>query len=73
MALKPDGLTCWLREQLVEDLPSGLTLLVQAAEDGGTRVVIASRALGAGNREFVFDPEGRLVRVGASALKNLHL
>ena len=71
MALKPNAGTCWLREQIVEDLPSGLTLRVEAREDG-TRLLILGRALPSGRREILFDAEGRAVGVGPP-LKKLHL
>jgi hypothetical protein len=72
MALKPDAGTCRVREQIIEDLPSGLTLQFEACE-GGSRLVIAGRALRSGNREVVFDAEGDVIRVGAAGLKKLHL
>jgi hypothetical protein len=63
MAVKPHAQTTQLREQTIEDLPSGLTLRFEAC-DGGCRMVIAGHALPAGDREIVFDAEGRAVRVG---------
>jgi hypothetical protein len=63
MAVKPNAQTTQLREQTIEDLPSGLTLRLEAC-DGGCRIVIAGRALAAGDREIVFDAEGCAVRVG---------
>jgi hypothetical protein len=60
MAVKPHARTTQLREQTIEDLPSGLTLRLEAC-DGGCRMVIAGRALPAGDREIVFDAEGRAV------------
>lgn len=71
MALKPNAQTSRLREQTIEDLPSGLTLRFEAFE-GGTRMLIAGRALPRGNREIVFDAEGRAISVGP-ALKKLHM
>ena len=71
MALKPNAGTCWLREQIVEDLPSGLTLRVEARKDG-TRLLILGRALPGGRREILFDSEGCAVDVGPP-LKKLHL
>lgn len=65
MALKPNAGTCRVREQIIEDLPSGLTLQFEACE-GGSRLVIAGRALVSGNREFLFDAEGRVIRIGAA-------
>ena len=55
---------CYIREQIVEDLPSGLTLQFEAFE-GGVRLTIASKALPA-NREIVFDTEGAASKTGAS-------
>jgi hypothetical protein len=72
MAVRPNAQTARVREQTIEDLPSGLTLRFETCEGGGTRLVIAGRALPRGNREIVFDTEGRVVRVGP-ALKKLHL
>jgi len=63
MAVKPHAQTARLREQTIEDLPSGLTLRFEAC-DRGCRMVIAGSALPAGDREIVFDAEGRAVRVG---------
>ena len=63
MAVKPHAQTAHLREQTIEDLPSGLTLRLEAC-DSGCRLGIARRALPAGDREIVFDAEGRAVRVG---------
>jgi hypothetical protein len=72
MALKPDARMCLVREQVIEDLPSGLTLQFEAC-DGGCRLVIAGRALRSGNREFLFDAEGRVIAIGAASVKKLHL
>ena len=63
MALKPNATTCWIREQTIEDLPSGLTLRMVASKDGA-RLMIAGSGLPRGNREILFDAEGRAVRVG---------
>ena len=64
MPLKPLARQCFIREQIVEDLPSGLTLHFEAFE-GGVRLTIAGRAI-PGNREIVFDAEGSAVTTGAS-------
>jgi hypothetical protein len=63
VAVKPHAQTTQLREQTIEDLPSGLTLRLEACGNG-CRILIAGRALSAGDREIVFDAEGRAVRVG---------
>jgi hypothetical protein len=72
MALKPDAGICRIREQVIEDLPSGLTLQFEAFQDG-CRLRIAGRALPTGNREIVFDAEGRVTSIGAAGLKKLPL
>jgi hypothetical protein len=72
MALKPNAATCRIREQTIEDLPSGLTLRLDLLRNGSARLVIAGRALPRGNREILFDAEGRAVGVGP-LLKKLHL
>jgi hypothetical protein len=64
MPVKPHAQPCRILEQIIEDLPSGLTLLFEAFE-GGTRLLIGGRALRGGNREVIFDPHGALLRVGA--------
>ena len=52
---------CRIREQIIEDLPSGLTLQFESFE-GGVRLTISGRSLPA-NREILFDGEGRLTQV----------
>lgn len=65
MPIKPLATLCRIREQIVEDLPSGLTLQFELFE-GGVRVTIAGKALPGGNREFVFDREGRFLQTRGS-------
>ncbi|TMH26996.1 MAG: hypothetical protein E6H63_11350 [Betaproteobacteria bacterium] len=63
MPLKPNGALCRVREQIIEDAPSGLTLQFEC--DGGRlRLVIAGSALAVGNREILFDQEGREAAAG---------
>lgn len=57
MAIKPNGNLCAIKEQIVEDLASGLVLQFECLE-GRTRLVIAGRALPFGNREIIFDSQG---------------
>jgi hypothetical protein len=64
MPIKPLARLCYVREQVVEDLPSGLTLQFEAFE-GGVRLTIAGRALPS-NREIVFDTQGAAVKTQAS-------
>lgn len=63
MPLKPNGVLCAIREQIVEDLASGLILQIECT-NGRTRLVIAGRALPFGNREIIFDSEGKEAAAG---------
>jgi hypothetical protein len=58
MPLKPNGALCSIREQIVEDLASGLVLQFECT-NGRTRLVIAGASLPFGNREIIFDSEGK--------------
>ena len=64
MPIKPSARQCYIREQIVEDLPSGLTLQFEAFA-GAVRLTIASKALPT-NREIVFDTEGAASKMGPS-------
>ena len=57
MPLKPNGAVCAIREQIVEDFSSGLTLQFEC-HDGKVRLVIAGKSLPHGNREILFDGNG---------------
>ena len=63
MPVKPNGNQCAIREQIVEDLASGLTLLFEC-ENGHARLVIAGKSLPYGNREIIFDHDGREAGAG---------
>jgi hypothetical protein len=63
MALKPNGVVCRVREQIVQDPATGLVLQFECA-DGRLRLVIAGESLPFGNREILFDAEGREVAAG---------
>jgi hypothetical protein len=63
MPIKPNGSVCSIREQIVEDLATGLVLQFECHE-GRTRLVIAGEALPFGNREIIFDGEGREAAAG---------
>ena len=63
MPLKPNGALCRVREQIIEDAPSGLTLQFEC-DAGRLRLVIAVSALEVGNREILFDHEGREAAAG---------
>jgi hypothetical protein len=56
-----------LREQLIEDAVSGLTIKIEAAPDGTPRLMIHG-GLACGKREFIFDPTGNFA---GTALRQL--
>jgi hypothetical protein len=63
MPLKPNGALCRVREQIIEDAASGLVLQFEC-DDGRLRIVLAGKALTVGNREILFDHEGREAGAG---------
>lgn len=63
MPVKPHGELCKVREQIVEDEASGLILQFECA-NGRTRLVIAGESLPFGNREILFDDQGREAAAG---------
>ena len=52
-----------IREQIIVDKASGLTLLFESAS-GRARLVIAGKALPYGNREIHFDEDGKEAGAG---------
>jgi hypothetical protein len=63
MPLKPNGALCQVREQIIEDRASGLTLQFECA-DGRLRLVIAGQHMNVGQREILFDDQGREAGAG---------
>jgi hypothetical protein len=63
MPLKPNGALCQVREQIIEDRASGLTLQFEC-DDGRLRLVIAGDHMRFGNREILFDHQGREAGAG---------
>ena len=63
MPLKPNGQMCSVREQIVEDMGSGLILQFECA-GGKMRLVIAGKSLPYGNREIWFDADGKEAAAG---------
>ena len=63
MPLKPNGASCKIKEQIVEDAASGLILQFECGKKS-TRLVIASGQLPFGNRQIIFDEEGKQVGAG---------
>ena len=58
MPVKPNGSLCSIREQIVEDEATGLVLQFECV-GGRARLVIAGEKLPFGNREILFDDDGR--------------
>ncbi len=54
---------CRVREQIIDDAASGLTLQFEC-DEGRLRLVIAGAALKHGNREILFDEDGREAGAG---------
>ncbi len=63
MPLKPNGVLCRVREQIIEDAASGLTLQFECV-GGRLRLVLAGKPLDVGNREILFDEHGREAGAG---------
>ena len=63
MPIKPNGTLCTIREQIVEDPATGLILQFEC-KDGRTRLVIAGASLPFGNREIIFDRDGKEAAAG---------
>ena len=63
MPVKPNGVVCGIREQIVEDHASGLTLLFEC-DKGRARLVLVGKALPFGNREIIFDTDGKEAAAG---------
>ena len=63
MPLKPNGALCRVREQIIEDPASGLILQFES-DDGRLRLVLAGRSMSVGNREILFDEQGREAGAG---------
>ncbi len=72
MAIKPDGLPCNIREQIINDLVTGLTLQFEAISDGTTRLRIYGDSLPLGNREIIFDKEGKESASGTALTDSCH-
>ena len=63
MPVKPNAAKWSVREQIIEDQASGLTLLFECDNDR-PRLVIAGKSLPFGNREILFDKEGKEAGAG---------
>ncbi len=63
MPIKPNASLCGIREQIIEDASTGLILQFECS-DGRPRLVIAGKSLPFGNREILFDADGREAAAG---------
>lgn len=54
-----------IKEQIIEDLASGLTLQFEARDDGTCNLKIYGN-LPFGNRDFLFEPSGELGATGTA-------
>lgn len=63
MPIKPNAAKCAIKEQIIEDSASGLTLMFECGK-GGARLVIVGKALPHGNREILFDQDGKEAGAG---------
>ena len=63
MALKPDGGQITIKEQIIDDLASGLTLQFEKAPDG-EGVLRIFGDLPFGNRSLAFTVDGQLTGAG---------
>lgn len=61
---RPNGGTVTIREQVVEDPVSKLTLQFERRDDGSAKLTLYGAALPYGNRDIVFDANGNEVGTG---------
>lgn len=73
MSVKPDGKQCVIREQIIEDSATGMTLQFEVKpgiRDGKEVTETVLRMFGEslpfGNREIVFSPDGAETAAGTS-------
>ncbi len=65
MTIKTGTKLLTLREQIIEDAVSGLTLKLYVEQDGTSRLMIYGD-LPFGNREFIFDRQGKEAGAGTA-------
>ena len=53
-----------IKEQTIEDLPTGLTIIFEVVSSGEGRMRLRGSILPFGNRDFQFSSEGELVGTG---------
>jgi hypothetical protein len=66
VTLKPNGSDWKVKEQIIDDLASGLTIQFEVAPDGEPRLRIYGELLPFGNREIQFHRDGTLAGAGTA-------
>ena len=67
MAIKPEGRVCAIREQIIEDKVSGLTLQFEFVPESTARVCLRIFGnLPNGSRELLFNADGELAATGTA-------
>jgi len=66
MSLLPNSKTLNIKEQIIDDLVSGLTLVFRITPSGEARLHLLGDNLPLGNRDFQFDRSGELAGTGVS-------
>jgi hypothetical protein len=56
--VKPNAKSLQIKEQIIDDRPSGLSLMFEALPDGTSKLVICGDSLPFGNREIIFGMTG---------------
>ncbi len=70
MAVKPHGEVCSIREQIIEDPVTGLTIqfAYMPGSDAPFRLRLFGKSLPHGNREILFDPTGAEAGAGVATM-----
>jgi len=66
MALKPGGRNWIIKEQIIEDETSGLTIQFAVGEHNDLPILRIAGDLPLGNREFIFNLEGEKAGAGTA-------
>ena len=53
-----------IKQQIIKDLPTGLTIIFEVVSSGEGRMRLCGSTLPFGNRDFQFDSNGELVGTG---------
>ena len=64
MDKRDDGRIVKIKEQVIRDLPTGLTIIFRAVSSGEGRMHLKGSTLPFGNRDFQFGSDGELVGTG---------